>query len=209
MDNNIDKQVEKVEKEIGAGRHNFHKSVKLHESTVKEESAGVMAQYKYIMFRGNYAFATNARIAVAANLEAISDFDVVEQLLLDGKKISGDVYKRIISHERVTVTEDGFEVMDEPCKVFYEFAKDEGTFPDVERILETFRETEQESVEYITFDVSLIESLRKAMGVSRLRLDMRNNRSAVRVLPDRNGYDVRGIIMPIISEDSATADQAR
>lgn len=204
----IDKQVENVEKAVGAGRHNFHKNVKLHEATVKEET-GIREQFKYIMFRGNYAFATDAGIAVAANLESISDFDVVEQLLLDGKKISGDVYKRILSHERVTVTEDGFEVLDEPCEVFYHFAEDKGTFPDVENILDNFRQTEQESVEYITFDVKRIESLRKAMGVTKLRLDMRNNRSAVRVMPDKKDYDVRGIIMPMLTEDSATEEQAR
>lgn len=205
---NIDKQVENVEKEVGAGRHNFNKNVKLHEATVNVVE-GIRTQFKYIMFRGNYAFATDGHIAVAANLETISDFDVVEQIMLDGKKISGDVYKRILSHERVTVTEDGFEVMDEPCEVFYHFAQEEGTFPDVENILATFRETKQECVEHVTFDVKIIERLRKAMGVSVLRLDMRNNRSAVRVVADKKNYDVRGIIMPIISDDTATADQAR
>jgi len=175
----------------------FYKQFKLHKACANDEYRPVMA---YIQFKDGYAYATDAHIAVRANLQHISALDPEDIAKLNGYFIHSSQYEMLLKYSHIEIG-DGFIKligMDGITNTL-ELKKDM-KFPNVDAVIND--DGEQKTLQSVGFNYSLLGRLREAMGLTQKTiLHFKGKGAQLHVTgEDSKYYDVRGIIMPILCD---------
>ncbi len=161
---------------------------------------------KYIWWQGQYAYATDGRIAVRASLQDISNFALVEYMQLDGKCMSAALYKELLKYKEMAITEDGIEAfLEESNSVLFRFGDphNEKGEPlkmlDVDSVIaRAYQAVEDpENKKYVGFDASLAGRLAEAMGSMHLKFRIYSGNQAMVATPLGSSEDIVGVIMPL------------
>lgn len=180
---------------------NFKSIFCLHEST-----KGGDETMRYIRFEDGYAIATDAHIAIRADLRYITTFTNEEIERLNGKSIDAKSFKKILSYDSVNVLENGIEYNDDIAPAFFGFNRQlDIKFPEAQTAIEAALLEAEAPVKRTSLGInsSFLGKLAKAMGCTTLRLDFTiSGKVLVRHATDTCHQEaIQGIIMPINIED--------
>ena len=173
-------------------RKNFDKSYPLY------LACGLKDRFRtsmhYIMFSNGYAYATDSHILVRARLTDISNFDEQDLLLLDGKFIHADNFKKIVgSKGEVSITSDAIVVKEAEYQVAYPLkAKESVNFPDCETVMNRKDDLSLQTKFGISAEYLFI--LSEVMGNYNVVMEWRTNQMLV-VTPIGKNVDIKGVIM--------------
>lgn len=113
-------------------KRNFR--LKMHKACGNDDLRPVMS---YVCFDNGYMVATDAHLVVKAKVSEFSHFTPEEIELLNGKFLSSDTYKKILSCKSVVVEEEG--VVDLKTKTVYKFQEIDGKYPNYNAVLDVPR----------------------------------------------------------------------
>lgn len=159
----------------------------------------------FLCVRGEYIYATDARIAVRARLTDVCNLADNEIALLDGKLIPSKTFKELQKASAIEVTADGIVVKDDFKTVTYAvFSEGEASdygfkFPNVEAII-SGNESKVLRVERIGISTARLSRLAKAIGADNTHcaLGFTGDNNAVIVRGSDKDVDVIGILMPVL-----------
>lgn len=187
--------------------HGFYPEYKLAECCEDDCYRPVL---NFLCVRGTYIYATNAKIAIRANLHDVSNLTDDEIALLDGKLIPSKTFKELQKAETIEVTADGIVVKDLISTITYTaFKEGEASeygykFPNVEAVIsqhdgKVFR------MERVGISTGLLARLAKAMDakIDHFALNFSGDGQAIVVRHAKSADDTRdvvGIIMPVLVE---------
>lgn len=187
--------------------HGFYPEHKLAECCEDDLYRPVL---NFLCVRGTYIYATNAKIAIRANLHDVSNLTDDEIALLDGKLIPSKTFKALQKAEAIEVTADGIVVKDALSTTTYTvFSEGEASeygykFPNVEAVIsqhdgKVFR------MERVGISAGLLARLVKAMDakIDHFALNFSGDGQAIFVRHAKsasNMQDVTGVIMPVLVE---------
>ena len=190
----------------------FYKEYKLHKACANDDLRTAM---HYILFNNGYAYATNAHIAVRANLHNISALSDEEIAKLNGYLIHKDQYEMMLKYSTIEIGDGIITLIKTESKA--------STVIQLKKLARTIEDVENGNGEYIRYpkvdevinnDLS-IEPLQKfgfnyshlgriisAMGLDSKKVGLRftSHGKQMIVLGVEPGIDVRGIIMPVLLE---------
>ena len=191
----------------------FYKEFKLHKACADDDFRPAM---KYICFKNGYAYATDAHIAVRANLHDISALSQEDIDKLNGYLIHSSQFQLLLKYDTFEIGEGTITIIDSGLKarttiqlVKLAASKDEELatncknlyFPDVDAIIN--KDAETGSLDSVGFNYQLLGRLLSAMGLKeRVGLKFTGSGKQIFVVGAKEdlGVDVRGIIMPILLE---------
>ena len=176
----------------------FYKQFQLHKACANDSYRPVMA---YIQFKDGYAYATDAHIAVRANLSNISALDQEDIAKLNGYFIHSSQYELLLKFSHIEVGEGFIKLIGEDGISTTLDLKKDMKYPNVDAIIND--DSEQKTLPAVGFNYGLLGRLKAAMGLtSKIVLRFKGNSAALHVSgEDSKFYDVRGIIMPMLVED--------
>lgn len=184
----------------------FYKEYKLHKACNDDQVRPAM---QYVAFKGGYAYATDAHVAVKANLRNISALEFEDIQKLNGYAIHKDQYAELLKFSEIEVrdgsivakgaTENAQTIF--TLKKIVENSNDERPgairFPDVESIISD--DAKKNKIESIGISLKLLNNLAAAMGVANERIGLRFTAANKKIyIIGEPGVDVRGIIMPVL-----------
>jgi len=191
----------------------FYKEYKLHKACANDDFRPAM---HYICFKNNYAYATDAHIAVRAHLYDICALSEEDRNKLNGYLIHKNQYEMLLKYSTIEIGEGIITCIDPESKARTtiqlvkmaetdeEVAENKGLaikYPDLDEFIND--DLSKEPLQKVGFSYSLLGRIIAAMGIDSNRTGLRftsNGRQMV-VLGVEPGIDVRGIIMPITIED--------
>lgn len=181
--------------------NNFYPEYKLHKcADIKSDTLN------NIKFENGYAYATNARVAVRAKIEQISNLTSQEIGMLEGKSIDARSFKDLLKFPKVKVKENGFYVEDERSPVFFGFnTQKELVFPSVDNVIEQAIKNSKysEKISRIGINVDYLKKLSEAMNCERILMKL-NDKGAIlclSALESDDPIEIQGIIMPIVTNE--------
>lgn len=178
-------------------RRGFSPRFKLHKCCCKDVNR---PQHRLIHFENGCAYATDAHIAVRANLAHICSFMPEELAMLEGKSIDMDHFKSLLGIQSLEVKENGIEAKSDSGNVLFCFDKQLSlNFPNVDSIFSAAHaKTGQYQTEAFGMNASSLQKLVDAMGCKKVRVRFTGETSAILVTDIEGGLDIEGIIMPIL-----------
>lgn len=191
----------------------FYKEYKLHKACANDDFRPAM---HYICFKDGYAYATDAHIAVRANLHhisALSDEDIAK---LNGHLIHKSQYEMLLKYSTIEIGDGTITLIDPESKAsttiqLVKLAESseaaevsEGKaiyFPNVDALIN--KDAEHYESDNVGLNYYLLGRVLSAMGLKGNRVGLRftGNGKQMFILGVEPGIDVRGIIMPIIFDD--------
>lgn len=188
----------------------FYKEYKLHKACASDDLRPAM---HYICFKDGYAYATDAHIAVRANLHAICALSDEEIAKLNGHLIHKSHYELLLKYSTIEIGEGTITLIDPESKArtviqmtriagsSEEMEQSNGKaiyYPNVDAIINSDRS--EEPLQQVGFNYPLLGRIIAAMGITPNRVGLRFTTSGHQmvVLGVEPGIDVRGIIMPIL-----------
>lgn len=179
-------------------RVNFLKKYKLHELCRQDEFA---PERNYVWFRNGSAYVNNGHAAIRANLADISTFSLDEQMLLDGKCVKGALFKQILNHDVVTITNEGFDAeVPGTGGILYRFSDPSNLkFPDIDKLIQTTKKLEQtDKTKHIGYNIEYLVDVSKAMGNVKLKMRIKDADRTIIVEPLGTSEDIIGLLAPIL-----------
>lgn len=88
---------------------------------------------QHVYFENGFMIATEGSILVKAAVLHFSDFDQSEVDILNGKFLHRNTFKKIMSCEMVTISDEG--IQDIATKDLYAFSEVEGKYPNYEAVI--------------------------------------------------------------------------
>ena len=190
----------------------FYKEYKLHKACAND---ALRPSMQYICFKNGYAYATDARIAVRANLNAICALGQEDIDKLNGYLIHSSQYQLLLKYSTIEIGDGTITLIDPETKasttiqlVKLAASKDEELetngkviyFPDVDAIIN--KDAEHFESDRVGFNYNLLGRIVSAMGLNGSRTGLRftGNGRQMFILGVEPGIDVRGIIMPIMCD---------
>ena len=171
---------------------------------------------EYVFFKNGYAYASNSQILAKLPLELLTTFEEGQRELLNGFAIHGSLLKFIVGFENVTVEKvlvrengmDKFAVQLVARKgdnnVIIQLADTlTVTPPDFDAVLNN--DVERKPISDIGFRTKYLADLTSALGAESVKMSFTTDGNKVYVQPSfdaTGGYDVIGLIMPIIVEQT-------
>lgn len=187
----------------------FYKEFKLHKACANDDFRPAM---HYVCFKDGYAYATDAHIAVRANLHAISALSDDDIAKLNGHLIHKSQYEQLLKYSAIEIGDGTITLIDPESKArttiqlfklaesAEEVEESKGLairYPNVDAVIDSDRS--EEPLQQVGFNIVLLNKIAAAMGItSRMGLRFTTNGHQMVVLGVEPGIDVRGIIMPII-----------
>lgn len=191
----------------------FYKEYKLHKACASDDFRPAM---HYICFKDGYAYATDAHIAVRANLHhisALSDEDIAK---LNGHLIHKSQYEMLLKYSTIEIGDGTITLIDPESKAsttiqLVKLAESseaaevsEGKaiyFPNVDALIN--KDAEHYESDNVGLNYHLLGRVLSAMGLNGNRVGLRFTGVGKQmfILGVEPGIDVRGIIMPIIFDD--------
>lgn len=188
----------------------FYKEYKLHKACASDDLRPAM---HYICFKDGYAYATDAHIAVRANLHAICALSDEEIAKLNGHLIHKSQYEMLLKYSTIEIGDGTITLIDPESKAstviqLVKLAESseaaevsEGKaiyFPNVDAIID--KDRSEEPLQQVGFSYSLLGRIIAAMGITPNRVGLRftTRGHQMVVLGVEPGIDVSGIIMPIL-----------
>lgn len=188
----------------------FYKEFKLHKACANDEIRPAM---QYVCFKDGYAYATDAHIAVRADLHAISALSDDDIAKLNGHLIHKSQYEQLLKYSAIEIGDGTITLIDPESKArttmqLFKLAESgeevlEGciSYPNVDAIINSDRS--EEPLQQVGFNIVLLNKIAAAMGItSRIGLRFTTKDHQMVVLGVEPGIDVRGIIMPILMNDN-------
>lgn len=184
----------------------FFKEYKLHKACADDLLRPAM---QYVAFKDGYAYATNAFVAIKANLRNVSALSFEDIQKLNGYAIHKDQYAELLKFNEIEVRDGSIVAKGatENAQTIFTLAKivensnDKRPgairFPDVEALIA--RDTERCELEGIGINLKLLNNAAAAMGVEGGNIGLLFTAAAGKIFikSDRLA-DVRGIIMPVV-----------
>lgn len=183
----------------------FFKEYKLHKACADDLLRPAM---QYIAFKSGYAYATNASVAIKANLRDISSLSFEDIQKLNGYAIHKDQYAELLKFSEIEV-HDGEIIArgaDDAQTIFkltklVENSKNERhgafRFPDIDGIITD--DAKKCKLGEIGINLKLLNNAADAMGMAGENIGLRFTGAAGKIfIKDVYGADVRGIIMPVV-----------
>lgn len=184
----------------------FFKVYKLHKACADDLLRPAM---QYVAFKDGYAYATNAFVAVKANLRDISALQEEDIQKLNGYAIHKDQYAELLKFSEIEVREGSIVAKGatENAQTIFTLTKIVESssdkrpgairFPNVEAIIA--RDTERCELGEIGINLKLLNNAAAAMGIAgeNIGLQFTGARGKIFIKSDRLA-DVRGIIMPVV-----------
>lgn len=184
----------------------FYKAYKLHKAC---SDGNLRPAMQYIAFKNGYAYATNAFVAVRADLRDISALSPEEIQKLNGYAIHKDQYAELLKFNEIEVRDGSIVAKGatENAQTIFTLTKlvensnDERPgairFPNVEALIA--RDTEKCELWEIGINLKLLNNVAAAMGLANENIGLRftGAQGKIFIKSDRLA-DVRGIIMPVV-----------
>lgn len=178
--------------------HGFLPNYKIELLTANNPYIPVM---EYVYIKDGFAYATDSRILVKANLHVISTFDDNEINLLNGKFISKSTFKLLRKSDYTLITEDGYEIAIGEAKLNIKFDEVDGTFPNADNVIHSSFDRSRVAVEQIGINAHFVELARKALGGKKHTFNFYGPTQAIRIWCEDNAIDrddIIVLIMPIL-----------
>lgn len=186
----------------------FFPQYKLHKVCADDELRPI---FGYLYFRSGNVYATDAHIAIAAQLSFVSTFSEEDQKLLEGKLIHATQFAQLLKMRETYIKETTDGVQFE-CKtgagettiipILTEEAL--GKFPNVESVLESARTSAKENkqpLSHIGLNQSRLADLTAAMNAKIVNLYFSDASHAITVQDADTSNEIRAILMPCIIEN--------
>lgn len=180
--------------------NNFDKSVQMHLACSTDKLRPAMAN---IYFKDGFAYATDTHVLVKNKVSEIAMLREEEIALLDGKLIHADTFKQILKYDYIEIKEDGVECSKNGAKVFFQFSKLEGRYPDVEGVLKSVVGGKHKATGRIGIDLNLIEKLNKALFLNngRCAFTFNGENDPILAMPSDGKASSIGVVMPLLIEE--------
>ena len=185
----------------------FFPNYKLHKVCVDDELHLV---YSYLYFKDGNVYATDARIAIAAPLSFVSNFDDEEKALLECKLIHATKFAKLLKMRETYVreTENGVQF---ECKtgegetvIIPLLTEDQiGKFPNVESVIAEAEKNAKVATQlpFVGFNPSLLAYLVAAMNADIIEFYFGKPKGAIVVSNRDYTNRIRAILMPCLIED--------
>lgn len=183
----------------------FSKAYKLHKACSDDNLRPAM---QYVAFQDGYAYATDAYVAVLANLCDISTLPPEDIQKLNGYALHKDQFAELLKFSVLEVHEGKIIAIGaKDARTIFELTKlvenskdamhGAFRFPNVESIIAD--DAKKDKLEAIGFNLKLLNNLAAAMGIANQRIGLRFTNAAGKIFIKGNlDVDVRGIIMPAV-----------
>lgn len=185
--------------------YGFYKAYKLHKACSDDNLRPAM---QYVAFKDGYAYATNAFVAVKANLRNVSALSFEDIQKLNGYAIHKDQYAELLKFSVLEVLEgkliaigkSGAQTIFKLTKLV-ENSNDERPgafrFPDVDGIITD--DAKKCKLEAIGINLKKLNLIADAMGMTNKNIGLRFTAAAGKIyIIGDPGVDVRGILMPVV-----------
>lgn len=188
---------ENEEKKNEEGITNFKRKFKLHKVCGDDGD-----KFSQIWFYNGHAYASNGHCAIRADIGSISTYSIAEVMMLEGKHICGEVFAKILTHENVNITDEGFDAdVENGNGILYRFSKDneEVKMPDIDALIANAKKGEKTTnTNVLGYNIEYLNQLCDAMGTKKVKLRVKDADKAIIVEPLGVDLDIVGIFMPMM-----------
>lgn len=178
-------------------RINFDKICKMYMACSNNE---LRPQMQFIYFTNGFAYASDGHILVKNKLSEINNYIPNEQLaILEGKLIHKSSFQKILSYDKIEITETGVVCKTEYSSVEFKFGDADLKYPNAELIFDGAKKN-RGSQSKVSVNPTLLYRLSQAL-YSDGKLVMKfseNGMQAILIQSGESGIESEGVIMPIM-----------
>ena len=150
---------------------------------------------RLIEIKRGIAQATNGHMLVKIQLSETCLLDEDQIKMLDGKFIDMEVWKECHKCDMIEVEPDNIICHKNGIKKIFEYSNSQGTFFNLDSIIETLKEKQSEGKEFVIMNATFITIIQKIMGNSELTFAYSTGESGVLIYP-QEGCGSFAVLMP-------------